>query len=196
MVDLFSLFAFALVASITPGPNNIMLMASGARFGFVRTVPHISGILVGFPTMIFAIAFGLDRVFKAYPVVHDGLKYVGATYLLYLAYRVARAGGPHDVEAGARPLGFVGAALFQWSNPKAWAVALAVVPLYTTVGGNFAAELAAIVLIFFLIGVFATVGWCSFGTVVARWLSTPRTAAAFNLAMGLLLVASVIPMVL
>ncbi|MCC2112219.1 MAG: LysE family translocator [Hyphomicrobiales bacterium] len=196
MVDLFSLFAFAFVASITPGPNNIMLMASGARFGFARSVPHIGGILVGFPVMIIAIALGLDRIFKAYPTVHDMLKYVGAAYLLYLAYRVARAGGPHDVEAGARPLGFLGAALFQWSNPKAWAVALAVVPLYTTVGGNFAAELTAIILIFFAIGVVATIGWCMFGTVVARWLSTPRIASTFNIAMGLLLAASVIPMIL
>ncbi|RMU51303.1 Amino acid transporter LysE [Pseudomonas savastanoi pv. glycinea] len=114
----FTLFAF--VTSITPGPNNMMLLASGVNFGFSRTLPHMLGISIGFFVLVLTVGFGLGSVFKAWPLLYTILRYVGAAYLLYLAWKIATSGPASDnVDSQGKPLSFMSAALFQWVNPKA-----------------------------------------------------------------------------
>ncbi len=119
----FVLFAF--VSSITPGPNNTMLLSSGVNFGFNRTVPHMLGISCGFAVMVLAVGLGLGAVFKAYPLLYTVLRYAGAAYLLYLAYKIATSGPVRDTGGQeGRPMSFLAAAAFQWVNPKAWVMAI------------------------------------------------------------------------
>ena len=124
--ELFAaLFAFAFVSSVTPGPNNLMLMASGANFGFKRTIPHMLGVGIGFTLMVVLVGAGLMQLFDLYPVSYDVLRVVCVIYLSYLAYRIATAAAPeHQADSTAKPFSFLQAALFQWVNPKAWTMAL------------------------------------------------------------------------
>ena len=123
---MLALSAFAFVTSITPGPNNLMLLASGMNYGFARTVPHMLGISVGFGVMCLAVGFGLHELFTRHPVVYEVMKWAGVAYLLYLAWRIATAGVVSDAKGSARgkPLTLWEAAAFQWINPKAWAMAV------------------------------------------------------------------------
>jgi threonine/homoserine/homoserine lactone efflux protein len=122
---------FAISTSITPGPNTLMLLASGVNFGFRRTLPHMLGIAVGFPAMIMAIGLGLGGLFEAYPRSHVILKYVGMAYLLWLAWKVATAERAEDAAYESKPFGFFQAAAFQWVNPKAWTVSVSAIATYT-----------------------------------------------------------------
>ena len=110
---------FALVSSITPGPNNVMLAASGLNFGFRRSMPHLLGVNLGFTLMIFLVGVGLGSVFQQVPQLYTVLKYVGAAYLLYLAWKIANSGGMEDGAVSGKPMTFLQAAAFQWVNPKA-----------------------------------------------------------------------------
>lgn len=188
------LSSFALSASITPGPNTIMLAASGVNFGFRRTVPHMLGVCIGFPAMIVLVGLGLTGIFVASPEFHRWLKYIGIAYLLYLAYRVATSGPGGQGKTMGRPLGFVQAALFQWVNPKAWIMAVGAITAYTTVQGDMVMEIALIAAVFFVIGVPCVALWAAFGIVLGRWLRSPRTVRLFNGAMAILMVASIVPM--
>lgn len=190
----FSLFA--LVASITPGPNNFMLLASGMNFGFKASIPHMLGISVGFFLMTTAVGSGLAALFARYPVAYSVMKWVSVIYLLYLAWRIAIAGTVSDEGRGQRsgkPLGFLGAALFQWVNPKAWVIAISAFSTYVP-------STAAWLLVVAIAGLFAVIGlpcissWALFGTALRRWLRQPRYARMFNFAMAALLVASLLPM--
>jgi len=120
---LSGLVAFAFVSSITPGPNNLMLMASGANFGFRRSIPHMFGIGLGFVFMVLLVGAGLVQIFDAYPVSHMALKVVSVFYLLYLAAKIATAAPVRQGQCGGTPMTFLQAAAFQWVNPKAWAMA-------------------------------------------------------------------------
>ena len=124
---LIAFATYAFVTSITPGPNNTMLLASGANFGFGPTVPNILGISLGFAAMVLAVGLGAGALFVAFPLAHDILRYGGALYLMVLAWRLARSGGAGTAETGARPLTFLEAAAFQWINPKAWIMAVGAV---------------------------------------------------------------------
>ena len=127
-----ALLVYAFVTSITPGPNNFMLLASGVNFGFVRTIPHMLGIGIGFLVLLLAVGFGLGAVLTAFPVLHTGLKIAGGAYLLYLAWKIAMSrslGGKG--EAKAQPMRFIDAAAFQWVNPKAWVMAITAMAVYT-----------------------------------------------------------------
>jgi threonine/homoserine/homoserine lactone efflux protein len=187
------LLAFVVVATCTPGPNNFMVLASGANFGLARTMPHIIGIAVGFPVMIVAVGLGMEAVFAAVPQLDDILKWVAFAYLLYLAWRVATAGKPKLVTEGARPLGVVGAAAFQWVNPKAWALVLGAMALFVTPGGNHLLEVGLVALLFGIVCVPNGIVWALFGTAIARFLENDRHRHVFNIVMAVLLVASVIP---
>jgi threonine/homoserine/homoserine lactone efflux protein len=175
---------FAFTGSITPGPNTIMLTASGAAFGLRRSMPHIAGITLGFPVMIIAVGLGFGEVFTRFPMLHVALKYIGAAYLLYLAWRIANAGSSNGREASGRPLTFFEAAGFQWVNPKAWMLALSSIPAFTTVGGNYYAELAFIALAFGLSCVPACAVWCMFGVGIRQFISSPETARTVNLTLA------------
>jgi threonine/homoserine/homoserine lactone efflux protein len=193
----FALFAFATAG--TPGPNNMMLLASGANFGFRRTVLHILGISVGLGVMVVAMGLGLGGVFKAWPMLHDVLRWVGGAYMLWLAWKIGTATGISGKSllgeggAGAKPMTFLQAAAFQWVNPKAWAMALTAATTYTPEGSTIG--------VFFVAGTFMLVGapcsaaWAGFGQGMRRFLDRPPVLRAFNLTMAALLVVSLYPLV-
>ncbi len=191
---LLALIGFAFVTSITPGPNNLMLLASGVNFGFRRTIPHMLGIGIGFTIMIILVGLGLGRVFEAVPVLYSVLKYAGAAYMLWLAYGVARSGPVGEGKIVGQPMSFVGAALFQWVNPKAWAMALSATATYT-VASNFTGSVLVIALIFGVVNLPTVSIWALFGTAMRRYLSDPVTVRYFNIVMALLLVVSLWPIV-
>jgi threonine/homoserine/homoserine lactone efflux protein len=187
----FLLFMF--VGSITPGPNTMISTASGAAFGFVRTMPQMLGVSTGFPLMIAALGFGLGEFFRQQPWLHEVLRYVGAAFLLYLAWRIAMASGPERAEA-KRPLTFIEAALFQWLNPKAWTLALGTIAAFTTPGLSFTQYLSEIGLIALLSGVIpfaCLMVWCLFGVMIARALGDERKRYVFQYALAGLLVVSI-----
>ncbi len=127
-----ALLVYAFVTSVTPGPNNFMLLASGVNFGFVRTIPHMLGIGIGFLVLLLAVGFGLGAVLTAFPALHTGLKIAGGVYLLYLAWKIAMSRSlASKGEAKARPMSFIEAAAFQWVNPKAWVMAITAMAVYT-----------------------------------------------------------------
>ena len=188
---LAALVAFAFVTSITPGPNNLMLLASGANFGLRRTLPHMLGIGVGFTVMVALVGAGLVRVFDAVPASYAVLKAIGAAYMLLLAWKIARAAPP---DAGGRPgapFTFLQAALFQWVNPKAWAMALTAVSVYAPSRSLGAVALVAGV--FGLVNLPSVSAWAALGQEMRRLLTSPGRLRAFNLAMAALLVASLYP---
>lgn len=183
---------FGLVAAGTPGPNNIMLTASGSAFGFRRTVPHMLGIIVGFPVLFLAVGLGLGEIFQTCPIIHLILKYVGAAYLLYLAWRIAQAGRSNSGETRARPLTFLEAAAFQWVNAKAWMIVLSAIPAFTTIGGDYYAELALMSVIFTIVTLPSVTVWCMFGVAIRRLIQTEKTARIVNLILAGLVALSVL----
>jgi len=186
---LIALVLFGLASSITPGPNNTMLMASGANFGFARTAPHLAGVVLGFPLMVIGVGLGLGRLFDAYPVLHDVLRAAGAAYLLYLAWKIARSDSIGAGSAGTQPMSFWQAVAFQWVNPKAWAMALGAVTAYAPREGYVVNVLIA-ALVFSLVNGPCVSMWAAFGVGVRRFLSTPKALKVFNLTMAGLLVLS------
>jgi threonine/homoserine/homoserine lactone efflux protein len=192
-----SALAFAIAMGATPGPNNTMLAASGANYGFRRTLPHFLGVSFGFPTMFLIVAF-VGKSLLADPMVHGVMKWVGVGYLLWLAFSIAaatpKAGG--DGSAPARPLSFWQAALFQWINPKAWIIVAGAIATYTLPGSD--SVMASLVLATILLGVsvMTSAGWTLIGVGVSRVLTVPRSLRFFNWTMAALLVASLIPIVL
>lgn len=192
-MDYSSIILFALSTCITPGPNNVMLMSSGANFGIGRTLRHVAGINIGFPLMLIAVGLGAGAAFRRYPGLHDVLQAVGALYLLYLAYRIATAATVDFNAKTAGPLGFTGAALFQWINPKTWVMAVGAVLAYTSPAGSYSVQILVIALIFFLFGSPCSMAWVLFGRFLRRFLTQPHRLKAFNIAMGLLLALSLLP---
>ena len=191
---LAALAVFAFVTSVTPGPSNLMLLASGANFGFVRTLPQVFGITVGFGGLLAGVGLGLGAVLTAVPGLHLALKLAGAAYLLRLAWRIASARPASVGAAGAgRPLGFLESAAFQWVNPKAWVVALSTMAVYTDAGAPLASA-AATVVVFALVNLPSVAVWAGFGSALGGLLADPRRARAFNVGMGLLLAATLWPM--
>jgi threonine/homoserine/homoserine lactone efflux protein len=192
-IDLFPLAGFAFVASITPGPNNTLLMLSGAHWGFRKSLPLILGIFLGFSTMLFLVGIGLGNAFRAWPALHGVLKGVSVAYLLFLAWKLARAGSPEEKGAGgARPVSFAAAASFQWINPKAWFMAVTAMSIYVPVDAPTTIPIL-VTAWFMLVGFPCCLAWFFFGTAMKRFLTNPRRVMAFNLAMALLLVLSIIP---
>ena len=191
---LSALILFALVSSITPGPNNLMLMASGANFGFRRTVPHMLGIGFGFVFMLLMVGAGLIRVFDAFPVIYTALKAGAVVYMLYLAWRIANAAPLAEQTHTGTPLNFWQAAAFQWVNPKAWAMALTAISVYTPERTPLAVISVAVV--FGAINLPAVSSWTVLGQQMARLLSNPRHLRLFNITMAVLLIASLYPVVL
>ncbi|MBP6015050.1 MAG: LysE family translocator [Alphaproteobacteria bacterium] len=191
---LLALAAFCFVSSITPGPNNMMLLASGANFGFRRTLPHMLGVSLGFAAMVFAVGMGLGSVFTAYPPLYDVLRVAAIIYMLWLAWRIATANGLGDGGDAARPMTFLEAVAFQWINPKAWAMALGATAAFVTPEA-FVAGVAIVTVVFAAINLPCIASWAGFGVVLRRFLDRPRALRAFNVTMAVLLVASLYPMV-
>ncbi|WP_323766033.1 LysE family translocator [Marinovum sp.] len=194
-LDLFSALAvFALVGAITPGPNNLMLLASGANFGLKRSLPHLLGIILGFPGMIFLVGLGALSAFERWPVQHHVLLAGSVVYMLWLAWKIANAAPPSETPTRARPLTFLQSAGFQWINPKAWTMALGAITLYAA--DRDLASLLWVVGAYVAAGVLSTTVWTTLGQQLRRILRSPRQLRLFNRAMALLLLASLVPALL
>lgn len=189
-----ALLVYAFVTSITPGPNNFMLLASGVNFGFVRTIPHMLGIGTGFFSLLLGVGFGLGAILMAFPSLHTALKITGGAYLLYLAWRIgmSRSLGKEG-EAKAKPMTFLQAAAFQWVNPKAWVMAVTAMAVYTSPQARFL-SVVLVAVAFALVNLPSVSTWAGFGTALRGFLSDPVRLKWFNIAMGLLLAATLWPM--
>lgn len=190
-----ALVLFALVSSLTPGPNNLMLMASGANYGFRRTIPHMLGVSIGFTLMVLLVGVGLVQVFDTFPVTYLVLKVVSVIYLLYLAWKIGTAAPQNsDLYADGNPFTFIQAALFQWVNPKAWTMALTAVSVYSPSQSTVAMA--------FVAGVFGAVNlpcislWTTLGKQLQVLLTSRTRLRAFNITMAVLLVTSLYPVLL
>ncbi|UIJ70505.1 LysE family translocator [Aurantimonas sp. HBX-1] len=192
---LLALAAFAFVSSVTPGPNNFMLLASGVNFGFLRTIPHMCGIAFGFCLLLLSVGFGLGALLTAYPPLHLALKIAGGAYLLYLAWRIATARSVKDGGGRQAPMTFLEAAAFQWVNPKAWVLAVTAMAIYTDPARPFLTVLV-VTLVFGLINWPSVSIWAAFGVLLRQFLADPVRLKWFNVAMGVLLALSLVPLLL
>jgi len=195
-LDIFlALLSFAFVSSITPGPNNLMLLASGVNFGFRRTLPHMLGIGIGFTAMVALVGLGLAGVFLAWPPAQRVLQVVSVGYLLWLAWKIAHAAPPEaEPSAGGKPFTFLQAAAFQWVNPKAWTMALGAISLYAP--GQELWAVLSVAGVFGLVNLPCVSSWALLGTQLRRFLAVPGRQRAFNRLMAALLVASLWPVVM
>ena len=185
---------FAIATLFTPGPNNVMLMTSGLNFGFVRTLPHAFGVVLGFGFLVLVVGLGLGAFFEAYPALYTTIKFVGAAYLLYLAWMIARS-GPATGGARGRPLSFLEGAAFQWVNAKGWVMAVGAVTTYAAMA-PFPLNILLIAGIFAGFGILSSWTWLLFGTSLRPIISDPRKVRVFNVVMALALAASLIPVFL
>ncbi len=192
METLLPLLGFAIATSVTPGPNVLMVAAGAANNGVRATVPHMCGIALGFAAMLVIVGLGLAAPFATWPALHAALKWGGGAWLLVLAWKIARSGAPGEGPPRP-PLGFIGAALFQWVNPKAWMIALAAIPAFTTPTGDTLAETLRIAGVFAIVCYPCTLIWAHLGAGAGRILRTPVTLRTFNIVMALLMVASIVP---
>lgn len=188
---LFALVGFAFVTSVTPGPNNMMLLASGVNFGLRRTVPHMLGISLGHAVLVLSVGLGLAGIFHSFPVLTVALKVASVGYMLWLAWKIAHAAAPNAGQAGARPFSFLQAAAFQWVNPKAWAMALGAISAYAPGGDLRGVGLVA--LIFACVNLPSVSLWAAMGERLRHWLTDPKRLRLFNWTMAVLLVASLLP---
>lgn len=196
MADLLTFSMFAVATSITPGPNNVMVAAGAANHGLRATVPHVLGISFGLGAMVIVVGLGLAGPLSHAPALHLALRWIGAAWIVWIAWTLARA----PVAAGARgsrapPMGFAAAALFQWVNPKAWLMAVVAATAYTVPGGDLPRQVLTLALIFAVVCLPCLGFWAIVGAGASRMLRTPGRMRAFNVAMAVLLVASVVPIV-
>lgn len=195
--DIFlALITFSFASSITPGPNNLMLMASGANYGFRRTVPHMCGISLGHALMVFLVGVVLLQVFDRYPVLNIALKILSGAYMLWLAWRIATAVAPEGKSVTGRPFTFLQAAAFQWVNPKAWFMAITAITAYTPASLDIYKGALLVAAVFATVNFPSVSIWAWLGVQVRRFLGTASRLRAFNITMATLLVVSLYPMLL
>lgn len=192
---LISVALFAISSSVTPGPNNIMVMTSGLNFGIRRSMPLLIGICVGFTAMLLLVGLGFGQLFTLFPQLSLIIKVIGTAYLLYLAWLIARSSNVGETNQQVKPIGFIKGALFQWVNAKAWVVSVGAISAFTTMGENFFSQNMTIATTFFIIS-FPCVGiWLMFGSMLRQFLDNTAYLRRFNITMSLLLVGSVLPVV-
>ena len=194
---LVSIVSFAGATFFSPGPNNLMLLSSGLTFGYRRTLPHILGIVIGFPLMVIAVGLGVSTVFELFPQVDMVLKVVGISYLLWMAWQIAnKEGNISSGNAKDKPFTLIQGALFQWVNPKAWIIAITATTSFTTQGEMLMVQIFIIAFIYFFVGVLSTNTWALGGLFLQRFISNPKSVRIFNILMAILIVLSVVPFVL
>ena len=184
--------AFCFVSSATPGPNNLMLMASGANFGVRRTIPHWLGIGIGFTAMVIVVGLGLMNVFEMFPIIYKILKILSVIFLVYLAWKIANAAPLGETGTVGKPMTFLQAVAFQWVNPKAWAMALTAITVYSPSQSIVAIITTA--LIFGSINLPSCSIWMFVGRQIHRFLTNPIRMRVFNIIMSLLLLTSLYPL--
>ncbi len=194
--ELFIALAFfAFATAFSPGPNNTLLMASGVSFGLRKTVPMIFGVALGFPFMIGCIGLGLGKIFETYPLIYTAMKYTGAAYMLYLAWKIATSKFVTDEkEVDAKPLSFLHMASFQWVNPKAWIMAVTALSTYT-IASAYLTGVAYVVGTFVVMGIGSATTWAVFGASLRHVFRDPRYFKMINWALAASLVLSLVPMI-
>ncbi len=190
---LFALFLFAFTTSITPGPNNMMLFASGVNFGFARTIPHMIGIGAGFLTLLIAVGLGLGAILHSVPLLYTALKFAGGAYLIWIAWKIGTSRSLSDGRTGTVPMTFLQAAAFQWINPKAWIMAVTAMATYTS-EQSYLVSVFVVGIVFAVVNVPSVSTWAGFGSALRQWLSHPVRLKWFNISMAVLLVLSLWPM--
>ncbi|MEJ6398413.1 LysE family translocator [Yoonia sp. 208BN28-4] len=193
-VTLFLLVQFAFVSSITPGPNNLMLMASGANYGLRRTVPHMLGISLGHSFMVTMVGLVLLQIFDAYPWLNTVLKVLAVTYMLWLAWKIANAVPPEAKKVEGKPFTFLQAAAFQWVNPKAWFMAITAISGYAPQDKGALYGSLVVAIVFAATNLPSITIWAWMGVQVRRFLGTAKRLRVFNITMAILLVISLYPL--
>jgi threonine/homoserine/homoserine lactone efflux protein len=189
---LIAFIVFALVGLYTPGPNNVMLLASGLNFGLRRTLPHVAGVSFGFAFLVAVVGLGLGAVFAAYPLLHSILKYAGAADLVYLAVAIARSGPVASGDGTSRPLTFLEAALFQWINVKGWVIAIGTITAYAALA-SYPWNILTMAVLLLVLGLSSSVAWTLFGSSLQSLVRSPVAVRVFNWVMAGLLLASLYP---
>lgn len=191
---LLAISLFAFVMSVTPGPNNVMLLASGAQFGYQKTLPHIFGIIVGIAILLACVLLGLGLIFERYPQLYDLLKVIGSLYLFWLAWKIATASTDANAlekdNSKKSPMTLMGAALFQFVNPKAWAMVIGSISSFTIAGEQYIESGLWIMLCFALMGFVAISLWAYLGVGIAQLLTTKKRKKTFNYTMGAMTVGT------
>jgi threonine/homoserine/homoserine lactone efflux protein len=190
MRELVPLIAFSIVSSVTPGPNNLLLWASGLQFGYRATLPHVVGTSVGLGSMAMAVAAGTGALVTAFPVLQLALKAIGSLYLLYLAYQIAASGAMRRADV-AHPLRFVQAVTFQYINPKAWIFALAAITTFRPPGLPIVLGSLLVAATMMLVIVPTASLWAAGGSAIGRFVTGRRAHRAVSVILALLLVASI-----
>jgi threonine/homoserine/homoserine lactone efflux protein len=186
-------FVFSVVAAGTPGPSNALLTATGASVGVLRGLPTLLGVAAGMGLMMFLVAFGLGSVILTNPAVLTAVKWCGAAFLCWLAWKIATSGSPGATHGDTKPVGFLGAAAFQWINPKSWLVCASAAATFLDSGAGSAFGQSATFAITFVVACLPScLPWLALGAVVHRVLRSERAWRVFNIGMGALLAASVI----
>jgi threonine/homoserine/homoserine lactone efflux protein len=193
---LIALIGFAFASSITPGPNNLMLMASGANYGLRRTLPHMLGISLGHAFMVTMVGVVLLQMFETYPVLNTILKVLSAAYMIWLAWKIANAVPAQASEVTGKPFTFVQAAAFQWVNPKAWFMAITAISAYAPQDHGILIGSLMVAAVFSAVNLPSVTVWAWMGVQVRRWLGTARRLRVFNISMATLLVLSLYPMLI
>ncbi|PCK07660.1 MAG: lysine transporter LysE [Alteromonadaceae bacterium] len=188
-----SIITFTFVAGITPGPNSLMLLASGLNHGVRQSIPHYLGVCIGFPVMATIMAFGIGALFRGYPNIYLYLKISGIVYLLYLSWKIANTGNPSSGAKIREPFTFIQAAMFQWLNPKAWVIALGALAAFTS-PENFIFGATVVIVSYFFMGFICMACWLMLGQSMQKFLSNSKRTHYFNILMAVLLALSVIPM--
>ena len=195
---------FMVVSSVTPGPNNTMLMASGVHFGFKRTLPHLMGVQLGFGFMLFSVGMGLHAVLEQVPAFYELVRFAGVAYMAWMAYKLATAQpqvpnatmddeSPVALPVETRPMGFFGAVLFQWVNPKAWVMAVTIMGAYPPPGAG-PGLIGALGIVYVALGLPCSSVWVGFGSALRIYLQDAFRMRVFNCTMAAALLASLYPM--
>lgn len=195
MIDPLPFATYSFVMSITPGPNNVMLTASGAAYGFRRTIPHLLGISFGFGVELLAVCAGLGAIFNRWPELQTVLRWVGAAYLLYLGVKLLGS-GPASSRKASRPVTFLEAAIFQFLNPKAWVMTITAATLFLPHELSMFAAGAYMLLIMVIMNMPCIAVWALFGSSLRRFLEHPPSRLGFNAAMAVALAATGVIMVI
>lgn len=190
---LIPMLAFMVAAAFTPGPNNIMLAASGANFGFIRTVPHFIGVTIGFLALMLVVGLGLGVLFEQLPILQQIFRVAALAFILYLAWRIANSGRSQDQKSRSRPLNFWEASSFQLINPKGVVMAITVNASFISPDADYTVQFIVLVLAFTIITLLSVMTWAGFGLIIGRWINTDRRQNIFNIIMAGLLIMSILP---
>jgi len=190
---IFALLSFVVATAFTPGPNNLMLLSSGLSFGYKRTLPLITGIMIGFPLMVVAVGLGVGELFEIFPLLYSILKVVGISYLLWMAWKISQTKGTLQTSKTNKPFTILQSALFQWVNPKAWIMAMTSTTSFISNEGDIQLQVLFIAFIYFIVGLFSTHSWALGGVLLQKIIQQEKSLHIFNVSMALLMVFSVLP---